>query len=277
MSRLVLFNFGTFQETNRFKARAISDNVLEKDATDDAAPGVLVRDNGMRTVNAVGVTTYSFYGLTPATWKRKVDDKPYWELFKAWLEKLLASPVHGVYLTGHHHDKHMWWSDETHSVDLWMETDGRLRFGTTDKATAAEVDTKTLKSECMLVVGFGCNICTASYSLHYQGYFGSAPRKPVVLGWDTTISIPRAGKSVNATFFDALNAYAASNSKVPARERLQWLFEYEPMEIVRAWGQGAYEQRKQSNRLWTHARARGKDGNFYRYEEKGGRAEPVKV
>jgi hypothetical protein len=275
MSRLLLVNFGTFQETNRFKKLAIDIGMLEKDATDDAPPGVLVRSNALRTVNALGVTTYSLYGLRPATWKLTVSGKPYWQQFKEWLDKLLASPIHAVYLTGHHRDFRMWWSDDEDSVDLYMNTDGRLRFATPEAATAAEVETRTLKSECMLVVGFGCNIATASHSEHYQRYFGSAPRKPVVLGWDTTISIPSAGTSVNQGFFDAINAYAASNTKVPANGRLQWLYEHEPLEIVRAWGQGTYAHRNTSRRLWTSARARGKDGAFYSFEVRNGRAEPV--
>lgn len=85
---------------------------------------------------------------------------------------------------------------------------------------------------------------------------------------------------MNKGFFDYLTTYAKSNSKVPKSEKLTWFYDNEPMELVRAWGHGCLAYRKDATkqkRLWTNAHARNSDGEYYKFQFKGGKAEPVKA
>ena len=124
-------------------------------------------------------------------------------------------------------------------------------------------------------------MCDSISSYHYQRFFSNGARSPVLLGWNTTIAIPRAGeKSVNKGFFDYLARYWKTSSYVPATgHRLSWLYEHDPMALIRAWGAGcaAYRESESAPRLWTRARARDPDGAYWRFEWKSGKAEPVKA
>jgi hypothetical protein len=282
-------DFGTFAETNRFKQRMLDDGFVATDAMYDDPPTGLLKAKGMREVSNVG-KTYSFYGLTPETWKAKVTTgRDYSAEFEDWMKKVLAKAIHCVYLAGHHRDMLMWWAPESAAIDVYMslENDGVLEFGIHDwnadtRSNAVKLDTtKGLQAECLLAIGSGCNVCTGGNSSHYQSFFKNGAKKPIVLGWDTKIQIPGSNeKSVNNGFFDYLATYAKSNSKVPKSEKLKWFYDNEPMELVRAWGNGclAYRTDKtKQKRLWTNAHARNFDGEYYKFQFKDGNAEPVKA
>jgi hypothetical protein len=265
VGNLLLLNFGTYVETNRFKAQALQHGFLARDAMYESPPGPLIKQGGVRTVNKVGgADAHSFLGLTRSVWKGKLrDDRRFYTAFQDWMNKVLAKPVSCVYLTGHH------WDDEArgrHSILSWGEdTDhfharfdrdkNGLAFGVTGRRV--DVDTKNLRSDCRLVLGFGCNIATALNSRKYHAFFGS----PVVLSWDRSITIPPAkGPSVNERFFSYLADYASKNAKVPRDDRLEWFYANEPMELVRAWGFATI--------VWLSKQARARDnaGNFYKFK-----------
>jgi hypothetical protein len=282
MSRLLLWNFGTYRETHRFKARALGDGFVGTDAMDESPPGGLVKQGGLQVRKTDGASAVSFYGLTPAVWKANVKE------FQTWLGKLLAAPLDCVYLTGHHAvDKRseavMYW-DETSDqvVFMYLGTQkNQLALGVLDTkakktANVVPLGTDNFRASCRLVVGFGCNVAAPNQSLGYQSYFSNGSKKPIVLGWATEMAIPKGSSSVNGPFFDHLAAYAKANSKVPAKDRLAWFYDNEPMEVIRAWGRAVFGLRGSSKALWQGARARHWDGTYYGFEEKGGVAEPVK-
>lgn len=290
MSRLLVLNFGTFVETNRFKQRALADGFVGTDAMDDAPPGALVKTGGVRTVNRESTTTHSFYGLVPTVWRGSVDSAgPFHQVFEKWMQSLLASPVQCVYLTGHHAvdakgNAAMYWDDQANEyVFMFMGNATELRFGTFDKAknkvlNQFVLETKNFRAECRLVVGFGCNVAAPNQSKRYQQYFANGAKPPIVLGWKTTMSVPSKGASVNAKFFDYLAAYAKTNTKVPAKDRLAWFYDNEPMELIRGWGYGMLGlQGTKAKALRAAARARHHDGTYYRFDfKKDGTVEPVK-
>ena len=290
MSRLLLFNFGTYQETNRFKQRALADGFLGSDAMDDnAPPGALTVAGGVQKRTAAGATVRSFYGLRPDVWAGDASSgRRYSTEFQTWMASVLGGPVHCVYLTGHHEVlgayAAMYWDDEGQRVFyMYLGKVGELVFGVLDKTTKQASDkmaiqTTNLRAECLLVVGFGCNVAAPNQSTRYQGYFANGAKKPIVLGWATSMGVPSGGSSVNAGFFDYLADYAKKNSSVPAKERLRWFYDNQPMEVIRAWGHGVFAlQGKAGETLRTGARARHHDGTYYRFEPKNGRAEPVKI
>jgi hypothetical protein len=290
VSRLLLFNFGTFQETNRFKQRALADGFLESDAMDDNAPsGALTVAGGVQKRASTGATVSSFYGLRPDVWAGKASSgRPYSAEFQTWMAGVLGRPVHCVYLTGHHEVlgayAAIYWDLQGQRVFYtYLGKVGELVFGVFDKTTkqAADkvaIETANLRAECLLVLGFGCNVGAPNQSTRYQGYFANGAKKPIVLGWATTMEVPSAGSSVNAGFFDYLADYAKKNSSVPAKHRLRWFYDNQPMEVIRAWGRGVFGlQGKSSETLRAGARARHHDGTYYRFEAKDGRAEPVKI
>lgn len=286
MSRLLTLNMGTFAETARFKQRALADGYLASDAMYDDPPGALVRAKGMREVSS-DAKLYSFWGLQNATWQGNLAaGRTYASEFEAWMNTLLAKTVNAVYLAGHHAGQMMWWVDSYSGNTFWymsMETVGTLEFGIvefdTDKRTdVVKIKTDKLQDGCLLVVGSGCNICSGGSSSHYQRFFANGAKKPLVLGWDTTIAIPKqSAPSINKGFFDHLAAYWKASSSVPATgHRLQWLYDNDPMELIRAWGAGcaAYRKSSSAKRMWSNAHARHPDGTFYKFEWKGGKAEP---
>jgi hypothetical protein len=280
LGRLLLLNFGTFAETNKFKAAALSGGFLSFDAMDDEAPGALVVPDGVRMVRKLaGVDTVSFYGVEPKIWRGKLPDKrAYADVFQEWMNKVLSKPVSCVYLTGHHWDDH---SRAARSSYLsWGVTGGDfhaefdrdkagLQFG--DGTKDVSVDTSNLRSACRLVLGFGCDVATGVNSTKYQTFFGGSA---VVLGWTESINVPPLkGPSVSEHFFEYLENVAATNGKVPKDDRLEWFHGNEPMELVRAWGHAT------TTAKWytSQARARDKDGNFWRFKVSKGVAEPVKA
>jgi hypothetical protein len=290
VSRLVLLNFGTFQETNRFKQRALADGFLGSDAMDDnAPPGAVTAAGGVQKRTAAGATVASFYGLSPDVWTGTASSKrPYSAEFQTWMNKVVGGPVHCVYLTGHHQiiGAHAAMYGDTSGQRvfyMYLGKVGELIFGVVDTATAKAVDkvaieTANLRAECLLVLGFGCNVAAANQSNRYQSYFANGAKKPIVLGWATSMEVPRAGSSVNAGFFDYLKDYAKKNSSVPATERLKWFYDNQPMELIRAWGRAVFGlEGKGADSLRAGARARHHDGTYYRFEAKGGPAEPVKI
>jgi hypothetical protein len=289
MTRLLTLTMGTFLETGRFAQRALGDGYLETDAMQADPPGALVRPRGMREVTA-GASLYSFYGLQNATWKGNLAaGRTYAASFEAWMDTILSQTIDAVYLSGHHSGQMMWWVDNYAGNTFWymsMETAGTLEFGivewdTDARTNVVKVKTDKLQDGCLLVIGSGCNICSASSSYHYQRYFANGAKSPVLLGWNTTIAIPRAGDpSINTGFFDHLAGYWKASSSVPATgHRLSWLYKNDPMELIRAWGTGcaAYRASTSNKRLWTNARARDPDGKYYKFEWTSGKAEPVKV
>jgi hypothetical protein len=288
VSRLLIWSFGTKEETNRFKARAIGDGFLGADAMDEPAPRSLRIGGGMQSVQKAGTTTWSFYGLRPGVWAAPLSTgRPYHEEFGRWIRQVLAAPVHCLYLNGHHeidakHHATMYWDKDGKEIFYLFMGTGDVVFGTVDKTTkqAANkvmLETKNLRAECLLLVGFGCNVAAPNQSLHYQSYLGEA-RKPIVLGWATEMETPSGGLSMNLRFFDYLKEYATKRGNVPPGDRLRWFYENEPFQLVRAWGYAALGfQGGGQKSLWEGARARNVDGTYYRFEAKEGRAEPVKA
>jgi hypothetical protein len=270
-SGLLVLNFGTFVETNRFVQRAVAGKFVGTDVFAAHPPGGLVKRRGMRVKKAGGVTTYSFHGLTGATWKQRA----YRQRFERWMTQVLASDIRCVYLTGHHGTRFMWWKNQDDIDDAFWASyskPGRLRFGyDRDPGKRVDLAASSLQKRCLLVVGFGCNIASPKHSTHYQAYFGSGARKPVVLGWTSTMFVPRSKMpSVNEAFFDHLETFAATSKRsVPRRDRLAWFYANEPMELVRAWGVATARYRERGShqrRLWDQARARAADGTYYRFE-----------
>jgi hypothetical protein len=281
MANLLILNFGTFAETNRFKALGIQRNFVAGDLMDDRSPGELVQSGGVRQVlKRAGTDTYSFHGLNKSVWRSKLSDgTTFKEGFQKWMEQVLGKSVHCVYMTGHH------WSDErgSRTIMSWGEDTGHfhlltdtgkqtLQFGIS--ADRVAVDTKNLRSDCKLMLGFGCNVATGINSAKYQEFFGGGESKPIILGWDRSIRVPRSGeKSVNERFFDYLDTYAKGDKSVPDKDRLAWFYEDKPIELVRAWGYATI--------LWFSGQARARDekGNFYKFkvDKAKASAEPVKV
>jgi hypothetical protein len=126
--------------------------------------------------------------------------------------------------------------------------------------------------KCKLLFGYGCDVATKHASKLYQSIFGRGENDvPVICGWDATISVPsraQPDRSPNARYFEVLEDFADANSG-PADDRLQWFYDNHPMELVRAWGH--------ATQLWnkSHARARGKDGKFYKFKLVAGQVEAV--
>jgi hypothetical protein len=287
MTRLLTLNFGTFLETSRFKQRALADGYVDTDAMYDNPPGALVRARGMREVSGAA-KLYSFWGLEKATWEGNLAaGRTYASEFETWMTTVLSTTVDAVYLAGHHSGQKMWWVKRYKGNTFFymsMETVGMLEFGiiewnTGTRTTVVSVNADQLRTGCLLVIGSGCNICAGGDSSYYQRFFANGSLKPLVLGWESTIAIPPASEpSINKGFFDHLAAYWKASSVVPATgHRLSWLYSYDPMELIRAWGTGcsAYRTHSSSRRLWTNAHARHPDGTYYRFEWRAGKAEPV--
>jgi hypothetical protein len=285
MANLFILNFGTFVETHRFKALSMAADFTEVDLLDSTSPGPggLVQKDGVQLRPFTGGSrVYSFYGLSPTVWTSQfTSGKSFTHEFKKWISNALESPVHCVYMTGHH------WSHEGdltstlswgHSqrvfharFDMEKQT---LEFGVhvDEDKEWIDVDTANLRTECKLVFGFGCDVASGSNSTKYQNFF--KPSKPVICGWTTSISLPKSEKSsVNKRFFEYIDKYIALDpKKVPQTDRLIWLYDNDPMQLVKAWG-WATKYWKQSR-----ARARDRDGNFWKFKIKqNGWPEPVKA
>src|SRR6266545_5753427 len=211
---LLVLNFGTIQETNRFKALAINRGFLKKDVFYEHAPGPLIRPGGIREVRRIGgIDVLSFYGLQSDVWNGKLPDGNISrDSFRDWVAESLSYPVDCLYMTGHHWDDHRdqrymylsWGEDASVNFSLKIDTDAnkpKMWFGLS--GSWVEVDVKAFRSWCQLLVGFGCNVATGTNSSRYQRFFGE-PR-PIILAWDRKIAVPRAEQiSVNTRFFDYL-------------------------------------------------------------------------
>jgi len=274
---LLLVNFGTYAETNRFKTLAVERKFLAADLMDEHPPGKLLKDGGVRKVRRPGVgEVCSFYGLKKDVWASKLaDDKPFQKAFREWMERVVQPGVHCTYLTGHHwrageRDMFLSWGVGTEYFHARIDTEARtLEFGISDARVL--VDVKAVFNECRLVVGFGCNIATGINSAAYQAFFGGAA---IILGWERSTATPRADQqSVNKRFFEYLDGFIQKQTDVPAEDRLEWFYHNHPMELIRAWGH--------ATRNWLQQRARARDhhGNFYKFEveKKKGGVEPVKA
>jgi len=278
MANLLLLNFGTFIETNRFKALAAKGQFAETDLLDSTTPGPgeLIQENGVQKRNVAGASAHSFQGLSKTVWKSQLStNKAFKDEFKKWVERALGKPAHCVYMTGHHwsHENEfaiLSWEEETTFFHALFDTDKQtLEFGV--RGDLVEVDTANLRAECKLVFGFGCNVCGGSNSTKYQSFF--KPSQPVICGWTESISLPKSeAKSVNKRFFEYLDIYAKDpDKKVPGTDRVIWYHDNESMQLVKAWGW--------ATKLWKpdRARARDKDGKYYKYKVNSkGWPEPVK-
>jgi hypothetical protein len=278
MANLLLLNFGTFIETNRFKALAAKGGFAETDVLDSTnpGPGGLIQKDGVRKIDVAGAPVHSFYELSSPVWKSTIDgDKPFKEEFKSWFERALDKPVQCIYMTGHHwsHDGSaiLSWEEEQKFFHARFETDKQtLEFGVT--GDRVEIDTTNLRAECKLVFGFGCNVCGGSNSTKYQRFF--KPSAPVICGWTESIALPKTeAKSVNKRFFEYLDIYAKEPARnVSSSDRVTWFHNNDSMQLVKAWG-WATKGWKQAQ-----ARARDKDGSFYKFKvNRKGWPEPVKV
>jgi hypothetical protein len=127
--------------------------------------------------------------------------------------------------------------------------------------------------------GLACGVSSpslvnAAASQHYQKFFGVG-RKPVVCGWNTSIGLPKSEKkSISKRFFEYIDIYAKGEKgkKLPATERLQWLYDNDSIRLVEAWGWAT---------KFVHssgARVRDKDGTYYSYKiNKKGWPAPTKA
>jgi hypothetical protein len=286
MGNLLMLNFGTVAATARFKALALSTNFLSTDLMDKPTPpaGLIAPNHKMRKIKDMGTQVISFYGMTTSSWQGKIGDKLYKDVFKRWMVGVLSKPVHCLYLTGHHwddHNKHntmfISWGDLNTVFHAEFNTSsGTMAIGTGWKKHLLDMPTDQLLTDCKLVLGFGCNVCTGINSARYQKYFSAKGTRPVILGWNASIGLPKRSaaekKLVNKRFFKYLTDFATAHGKVPAAERLAWFYDHEPMQLVNAWGY--------ATTFWirSRARARGADGIFYRFkmDKKKGYAVPVK-
>lgn len=243
MGRLLILNFGTFTETNRFKSAAFKHKFLDTDVMFNVSAGDLLQpDKGLDKVMKPNLeAVFTFARMKPATWKSKLPNgDKYQAAFQTWMKNILDKSVDCLYLTGHH-----WTSSGKFYLSKGESTDEFTAKGEKGKNKLwlgitrhwIELDAANLQSNCKLILGFGCNVATGSASLLYQNIFSSGGNWPVVGGWNQTISVPGWNQtSVGERFFEYLVQYAQSNSGVSANDRLQWFYDNQPLELVRAWG-----------------------------------------
>ncbi|MFD7457818.1 MULTISPECIES: hypothetical protein [unclassified Streptomyces] len=277
MTSFLLFNFGTFVETNRFKKRALDGALVGQDLMDVFPPRALLVPGGVRSHSAAGTTTISFLDLTLSTWKSSVGTgaagKKFSEAFRGWMGDVVGGAPDVVYLAGHQSGQRMWWQEEDPNWVADFTDLGKVSFQEYNHATGTaseqvSVDATPFRKQCKLVFGFGCNICAGGNLSHYQQYFQNGASKPVFLGWNGKILIPRSGwPSINNAFFDALDAHAsAAGSGAPATDRIDWFYGSKQTDLISAWGVAvaAYRGHAQK-RLWDNARAVASDGQVFKF------------
>jgi hypothetical protein len=278
MSNLLILNFGTVLETHRFKALSAKGEFAATDMLDSTTPGPgdLVQPKGVQLrPTAGGAQVFSFYGLASSVWKSTLPDgRTFKEAFQKWIEDALANPAHCVYMGGHHWggsaSTTLSWGEDNDHFHARFDTDTQgLSFGV--RGNRIDVDTTNLRAKCKIVFGFGCNVCTGGISKKYQDYF--SPSKPVICGWTENFAAPRSeSKSVNKRFFEYLDIYIAGASSVPKTDRVVWLYDNDPMQLVKAWGWATKSVRQ------SQARARGQDGKHYKFKVNAkGWPEPVEA
>jgi hypothetical protein len=279
VANLLYINFCTFIESHRFKSLSAIGEFAATDMLDSTNPGAgeLIQAGGVQQrPNVGGARVYSFYGLKSEIWKSTLSDgRSFKEVFQKWIESALSTPAHCVYMTGHH-----WaggsvyttlsWGEDTSHFHVRFDTDkSKLYFGV--ERDRIEIDTANLRAECKIVFGFGCNVCTGANSTKYQNFF--SPSKPVTCGWTESVTVPREeSKSVNKRFFAYLDTYYAGATNVPNADRVIWLYDNDPMQLVKAWGWAT------KNFYQSQARARDKGGTLYKFKVNAkGWPEPVKA
>ncbi|MGY1582043.1 hypothetical protein [Streptomyces sp. MN13] len=277
MTSFLLFNFGTFTETNRFKKRALDSALVGQDLMDTFPPRGLLVPEGVRSCSAAGTTTISFLGLTLDTWKSSVGAgaaaKRFSQVFQRWMSDVVGGGPDVVYLAGHQSGQRMWWQDVdpnwvTDFTDLAHVSFQQHNHATHAPSEQVSCDSSPFRKQCKLVFGFGCNICQGGNLSHYQEYFRNGANKPVFLGWNGKILIPRNDwPSINNAFFDALDAHAsAAGSGAPATDRIDWFYASQQSHLISAWGTAvaAYRGHAQK-RLWQSARAVASDGKVFKF------------
>ncbi len=268
---LLLFNFGTFVETHRFKSRILAGDYIDDDAMDGTPPpAALVRRNGLRRLDRAGTRTYSMVNITDSTWTRG----RYRRNFRQWMNSTLNSQINCVYITGHHAGRQFWGNGD---LRLNLRNAGTLRFHA--NGSRISVDSDNARTNCYLVVGFGCDLCSGANSRSYQDIFSNGARRPIVLGWNSTMVVPRRDwPSVNTQFFDFLDGQLAGHRRAPNTNKLAWLYQNHPMDVINAWGDAVSQYRTHRRRsLWTRARARHSNGTYYRFRFRNGQVVPVEL
>ena len=239
--RAVIFNFGTFIETNRFKTFARQRGFLDTDVMFNADPGGLVRPKGVELIQDTGLDpVFSLYPVNGTVWNSKLDpSQTYRASFKKWVDAALQDEIDCLYLTGHH-----WTTTKMFILSSGESTSTFSLIGESGKSTVSigrgsrvvEFDIAPLRNRCKLLFGYGCDVATKTASAIYQSVFGrGAGDVPVVCGWDASIDLPsraQASLSPNARYFEFLEDFAIANS-APADGRLQWFYDKHPK--VRAW------------------------------------------
>ncbi|MCG7855878.1 hypothetical protein MD537_02815 [Flavihumibacter sediminis] len=277
--RAAIFNFGTFVETNRFKTAAKQSDFVDTDVWFNANPGSLMNSNGVRLIQDSGVDpVFSFYHINNAVWKSRLNlGQKYTDAFDTWLSAALQDDIDCIYLTGHHWtDGNNFYLSSGHSQSQFSLS-GKKGTGTLDIGRGSSVvkfPVTALKNQCKLIFGYGCDVATPHASKLYQDIFGrGAGDVPVICGWDATISVPdrdQASISPNNLYFEFLKNFADANA-APATNRLQWIYDNHPMELVNAWGHATRSWHKHS------ARARGKDGKLFKFTHSGGTVTAVHI
>lgn len=273
--RAAIFNFGSFIETNRFKTFAHQRGFLDTDVLFNTDPGKLVKPKGVALIQDTGLEpVFSFYPVNGPVWKGKLDTGPdkYKDAFKAWVDAALQDDVDCLYFTGHHWTpgdvEFVLSSGETSSEFGMFGKKGSNKVSIGRGSSVVEFDVAPLRNKCKLMFGYGCDVATKGASKLYQSIFGRGEGDvPVVCGWDATISVPsrsQPDRSPNARYFEYLEDFAEANSG-PVDDRLQWFYDNHAIELVRAWGH--------ATQLWNkgNARARGKDGKFYKFKLDAGK------
>ncbi len=95
----------------------------------------------------------------------------------------------------------------------------------------------------------------------------------IFIDFKVTISVPdrdQVSISPNHLYFEFLKNFADANA-APASNRLQWIYDNHPMELVNAWGHATKSWHKHS------ARARGKDGKLFKFTHSGGTVTAVHI
>lgn len=268
MSNLLIVNFGTISETNRFKKNALRSKFVTLTVSESKSSFPFEK-GGRFVEDGEGTKVTTFYNLPDQEFRRKRTQ--FKQGYEAAISK--ANP-HCVYLTGHHAGFKLWGGPKSCSITLSMQRSdrnrNRFRFRLDDQTEdVADIDLTPLRQNCLVVIGMGCNICTAGASAYYQGYFKNGARKSIILGFSNTIRVPRsATRNIVTPFFnyiqDVITALPRGNNVAPppSTNFIEYLYRNHPLEIVKAWGYANYEYRKHH---YKSARARDNKGDYYKY------------
>lgn len=296
--RVAIFSFGTFKETNRFKAESFGKGFFDTDVLFNSDPTELIHKDGVGLVQMAGSeSVFTLFRTEPdddtnankqrtksqKLWKKTMTDgETYKGKFKAWIDSALQDDIDCLYLTGHH-----WTPTSTrfnlsngvfgNSFRIAGEL-GKDKFNIGYSGTQdLEFDVASIRNSCKLIFGFGCDLATKDASTVYQDVFGRGDGDvPVICGWNTTVGLPawnQADRSPNVRYFEYLQDFANANIDPNNRPAnlLQWFYDNHPMELVRAWGHATQRWIKGA------ARARGKDGKLYKFKLEAGQIKEVET